>query len=139
MKKTIVTLSVIALITLVISSMSLSVKAHPGRTDGNGGHTNRSTGEYHYHHGYPAHDHYDMDGDGKVDCPYDFDDKTNHSSKSSQSSQKHSEPETKAPSEPPVKAPAEPEPKKKDQSILSGIIALVLFVFYMFVLPLLMS
>ena len=139
MKKTIVTLSVIAMITLVISSMSLSVKAHPGRTDSNGGHTNRSTGEYHYHHGYPAHDHYDMDGDGKVDCPYDFDGKTNHSSKSSQSSQTHSEPETKAPSEPPAKAPAEPEPKKKDQSILSGIIALVLFVFYMFVLPLLMS
>lgn len=50
--------------------------AHPGRTDGSGGHTNRSTGEYHYHHGYPAHDHYDMDGDGELDCPYDFKDNT---------------------------------------------------------------
>ena len=25
--------------------------AHPGRTDANGGHTNKKTGEYHYHHG----------------------------------------------------------------------------------------
>lgn len=31
--------------------------AHSGRTDGNGGHYNRSTGEYHYHHGYSAHQH----------------------------------------------------------------------------------
>lgn len=43
---------------------------HGGRTDGNGGHYDRSSGEYHYHHGYSAHDHYDMDGDGIVDCPY---------------------------------------------------------------------
>lgn len=31
--------------------------AHPGRTDADGGHYDRSTGEYHYHHGYPAHQH----------------------------------------------------------------------------------
>ena len=80
MKKTIIAISMLALIMLVVSSMPLSVKAHPGRTDGNGGHTNRSTGEYHYHHGYSAHDHYDMDGDGDVDCPYDFHDKTGASS-----------------------------------------------------------
>lgn len=54
--------------------------AHPGRTDGDGGHTESSTGEYHYHHGYPAHDHYDMDGDGRKDCPYNFDDKTGYNS-----------------------------------------------------------
>lgn len=59
------------------------VFAHPGKTDSKGGHTNHSTGEYHYHHGYSAHDHYDMDGDGTVDCPYDFDDKTDHSSEES--------------------------------------------------------
>ena len=47
--------------------------AHGGRTDSNGGHYNRSTGEYHYHHGYPAHDH-----PGGV-CPYDYDDQTDHS------------------------------------------------------------
>lgn len=44
--------------------------AHPGGTDGNGGHVDRSTGEYHYHHGYSAHDH--VDGV----CPYDYDDRT---------------------------------------------------------------
>jgi hypothetical protein len=39
--------------------------AHPGKTDKNGGHTDKSTGEYHYHHGYEAHQH-----DGDV-CPLD--------------------------------------------------------------------
>ena len=53
--------------------------AHPGKTDNNGGHTDHKTGEYHYHHGYPAHGHHDMDGDGDIDCPYAFDDKTDHS------------------------------------------------------------
>ena len=38
--------------------------AHSGMTDANGGHYER--GEYHYHHGYPAHQHVD------VECPYDF-------------------------------------------------------------------
>lgn len=63
---------------VLIFCMAITVSAHPGRTDGNGGHTNRSTGEYHYHHGYSAHDHRDIDGDGDLDCPYKFDDKTNH-------------------------------------------------------------
>ena len=48
--------------------------AHPGRTDSSGGHYDRSTGEYHYHHGYSAHQH--INGE----CPYDFKDKTNSSS-----------------------------------------------------------
>lgn len=48
------------------------VLAHSGRTDSNGGHWDRSTGQYHYHHGHPAHQHYDMDGDGILDCPYTF-------------------------------------------------------------------
>ena len=56
--------------------------AHSGKTDSNGGHWNHSTGKYHYHHGYSAHDHYDMNGDGIVDCPYDFDDTTNVVNKS---------------------------------------------------------
>ena len=59
--------------------------AHPGRTDSSGGHTDHDSGEYHYHHGYPAHDHYDMDGDGTVDCPYKFDDKTGSSSNETKS------------------------------------------------------
>lgn len=44
--------------------------AHSGRTDGDGGHYDSATGEYHYHHGYPAHQHEDGI------CPYNFDDKT---------------------------------------------------------------
>lgn len=44
--------------------------AHSGRTDGDGGHYDHSSGEYHYHHGYPAHQH----EDGV--CPYGFDDQT---------------------------------------------------------------
>lgn len=64
---------------------------HPGRTDSNGGHYDRSTGEYHYHHGYSAHQHYDMDGDGKKDCPYDFHDKTNHNSGSNSSGNYYSD------------------------------------------------
>ena len=49
---------------ILVLSAAPSALAHPGRTDANGGHTDRSTGEYHYHHGYPAHQHYDIDGDG---------------------------------------------------------------------------
>ena len=52
------------------------VSAHPGHTDGNGGHTDSGSGDYHYHHGYEAHAHFDIDGNGTIDCPYDFDDQT---------------------------------------------------------------
>ena len=65
---------------LVVVSAVFAVYAHPGRTDSNGGHTVKDTGEYHYHHGYPAHEHRDMDNDGSLDCPYDFDDKTGQDS-----------------------------------------------------------
>lgn len=61
---------------------------HSGRTDGNGGHYNRSTGEYHYHHGYSAHYHYDMNGDGIADCPYSFKDNTSNNSITSNSESK---------------------------------------------------
>lgn len=54
--------------------------AHSGKTDSKGGHYDRSTGEYHYHHGYPAHK---VCG---VNCSYNNVDKTNHSSTSSISS-----------------------------------------------------
>ena len=46
--------------------------AHPGRTDSNGGHYVTAAGEYRYHHCSPAHDHYDIDGDGVLDCPYTY-------------------------------------------------------------------
>ena len=58
---------------LLILLISLAA-AHSGRTDASGGHWDRSTGEYHYHHGYSAHQH--IDGT----CPYDFDDQTNSAS-----------------------------------------------------------
>ena len=64
-----------ALILCVVVALSVPVAvfAHPGRTDEYGGHYDWKTGEYHYHHGYPAHQH--IDGY----CPYDYDDQTDHS------------------------------------------------------------
>ena len=84
--------------------LSPTVLAHSGKTDANGGHYDRSTGEYHYHHGYPAHQHYDMDCDGVADCPYDFDDKTDHSSRSDSGSS-HA-----------VQSTPRPSPQKSDDS-----------------------
>lgn len=48
--------------------------AHPGQTDADGGHWDNDTGEYHYHHGYPAHQH------TNGICPYDYDDQTGRNS-----------------------------------------------------------
>lgn len=81
-------ISVLLLLCLIFSS--ISVFAHPGKTDGRGGHYNRSTGEYHYHHGYSAHQHKDINSDGVLDCPYDFVDKTDNSNKDSYSSKSES-------------------------------------------------
>lgn len=58
------------LMILLLTTISLG---HKGRTDSEGGHYDRSTGEYHYHHGYPAHQH--IDGI----CPYSYDDQTSSS------------------------------------------------------------
>lgn len=63
-------LAILFCFTFVITCAS----AHSGRTDANGGHWNRSTGEYHYHHGYEAHLH----PDGI--CPYDYNDLTGSTS-----------------------------------------------------------
>lgn len=82
MKKIILAVSIIVLCAL----FAISVFAHSGKTDDNGGHIDYDTGEYHYHHGYPEHSHYDIDEDGDVDCPYDFDDRTGVNSGSSSSS-----------------------------------------------------
>lgn len=60
--------------------LPVTAQLHPGSTDSKGGHIDNSTGEYHYHHGYPAHQHEDLDGDGVLDCPYDFVDKTGENS-----------------------------------------------------------
>lgn len=77
-------LSFIVVLFFLIISCSTTLYAHPGRTDSNGGHRNSSTGEYHYHHGYSAHQH-----DNGI-CPYDFDNKTNHPDVSGKSSSKTS-------------------------------------------------
>ena len=60
MKKIIVILSLMILFTC----FTTTVYAHPGRTDSSGGHYNSLTGEYHYHHGMPAHQH------KNGECPY---------------------------------------------------------------------
>lgn len=64
MKKLVIVLA------LTASLIIVPAFAHSGGTDSSGGHYDRSTGEYHYHHGYSAHDH--VNGV----CPYDYDDKT---------------------------------------------------------------
>ena len=111
--KFIISLSIL----LIIPSLVMVAFAHPGRTDGSGGHTDHSTGEYHYHHGQSAHDHYDIDGDGDLDCPYDFDDNTEHRSNSGQSTNEDSV-------------------VKKDSVVkIGGIIAGGLYLLFMFVLP----
>ncbi len=67
------------LVFAICLSLSVVVFAHSGRTDSNGGHTDHGSEQYHYHHGYPAHQHSDLDGDGILDCPYLFKDKTESS------------------------------------------------------------
>ena len=59
--------------------LSFTVSAHSGRTDDEGGH--HSGSGYHYHHGYPAHDH------ENGECPYDFhnNEKENYNSGNSSS------------------------------------------------------
>ncbi len=55
-----------ALVVILLAlALALPCVAHSGRTDASGGHYDNSTGEYHFHHGKPAHKHY---ADGS--CPY---------------------------------------------------------------------
>ena len=63
-------ISILAFICLVLSISFVSL-AHSGRTDSAGGHYDRSTGEYHYHHGYPAHQH------PNGVCPYESNENDN--------------------------------------------------------------
>lgn len=49
----------------ILVLLLIPVSAHSGGTDAAGGHYNHSTGEYHYHHGHPAHQH--INGV----CPYE--------------------------------------------------------------------
>ena len=110
-------LLIVCIVAILFSAIVYPVYAHSGRTDSNGGHTDRSTGEYHYHHGYSAHNHYDMDGDGIDDCPYSFVDTTRVDS--GYSSEKNSQ-----------KAQTNSVKKEKTKkAIISEIIAEITFVF----------
>lgn len=64
----------ILFIIILFTVTFIIIDAHSGGTDSKGGHRDSSTGTYHYHHGYPAHQH--TDGI----CPYDYDDNTSKSS-----------------------------------------------------------
>lgn len=87
------------LILLLILACQIAL-AHPGNTDSKGGHTNRSTGEYHYHHGYSAHQH------NNGECPYDFKDKTGESSGSSSKASQLYQKNTVKPSPSPKPTPS---------------------------------
>ena len=78
---------ILPLILLTFTSCMVA-SAHPGRTDAQGGHYDRSTGEYHFHHGYPAHQH------ENGECPYDFDNRTGENSGSSSGTKSSSSRET---------------------------------------------
>ena len=119
------------LIALVFSTTLPDVNAHSGKTDSKGGHTNHNTGEYHYHHGYPAHDHYDMDGDGDIDCPYDFKDNTNRDSGGSDSHTGSTVPIDNI-----VESTKSVNTKSAPPKIIA-FLAIALYLFLMFILPLL--
>lgn len=61
-------------IVLSVCFIPMSASAHSGKTDSAGGHHDTATGEYHYHHGHPAHDH------KNGVCPYgDYDNSSSYS------------------------------------------------------------
>lgn len=53
---------------ILMGFVTYIVSAHSGRTDSRGGHHDRQESGYHYHHGHPAHRHY------QGHCPYDASD-----------------------------------------------------------------
>lgn len=96
----------VAIFLLLLILLCIPAAAHSGGTDENGGHIDHSTGEYHYHHGYPAHQH-----DGGV-CPYNFVDKSGSTSGSGSKSSGSA-----------VKAPAVQKQSKgeQDNGISTGV------------------
>lgn len=49
---------------IILFSITVTVFAHSGGTDSKGGHYDHIGGGYHYHHGYPEHQH------PNGECPY---------------------------------------------------------------------
>lgn len=121
------------LFALLVVFLAMPAQAHPGRTDSSGGHWNRSTGEYHYHHGYSAHQH------PNGQCKYDFDDKTGSTSGSSSSYDNSRIKTTTAP----IVRRTTPSPivlqqKQEisgDSAISIAIIACVLLIFVLILIP----
>ena len=75
-------------IVLSVCFIPMSASAHSGKTDSAGGHHDTATGEYHYHHGHPAHDH------KNGVCPYgDYEDTDYSSSDYTYGSQSTQEPQ----------------------------------------------
>ena len=68
----------VSVFVLILFSVAAFALAHSGGTDSEGGHN--SPDGYHYHHGYPAHQH------PNGECPYDYDDNVDHQDRSSSSS-----------------------------------------------------
>ena len=67
------------LLVIVVAGLTPLISlSHSGGTDGKGGHRDSSTGEYHYHHGYPAHQH------PNGQCPYNYINNTSSTNSSSQ-------------------------------------------------------
>jgi len=97
------------LILIIILLSSITAYSHPGRTDANGGHWNRSTGEYHFHTGeYAGRDH------------------------SSSSSYKTDSKAFKPPYEPPTENPykTNASKKSKEPSIIDYTILIVIACFF---------
>lgn len=107
---------------ILILALAVPILAHPGGTDSSGGHTDHSTGEYHYHHGYGPHQHEDLDGDGVPDCPYDFEDRTGENSGDSSGSGITCYP---APTSPP--SSTKPKPSYEREPDYLGMVVAVLF------------
>ena len=93
--------------------LSLPIHAHPGGIDANGGHYDRSTEIYHFHHGYPAHQH--INGA----CPYNFDDQTGQNSGLSLSGQGGSSSSPGQSSGSSSNSSNTPEPATPKKSVLS--------------------
>lgn len=115
MKKTLIIFTILAIVVTTAS-------AHSGKTDSSGDHYNHSNGQYHYHHGYPAHQH------TNGACPYDFDDQTNHVSSGSNTLIAVS-PTPQPTVEPTTEPTTEPTSTQNNVSVVGSVILILLVAF----------
>lgn len=109
MKKAIIVILVIAVLVIPVLAF-----AHSGRTDSAGGHTDRDTGEYHYHHGHSAHQH------TNGECPYDFDDRADRSSSNYSSNKTYNSPKITNDLPKNTKSPPSQSPQPKNKNLVSA-------------------